>query len=121
MLKQIIEDGSQGPHTLYEGPVRSLCHLAPNNVNTMAAAAIAGENLGFDGTMARLVCDFSLNEHIVEIDVQGPASADGQRFNVSTTRINPAQAGAVTGSATYGSFLSSLQRSGQLGNGIHMV
>ena len=26
---------------LYEGPVRPLCSVAPNNVNTMAAAAIA--------------------------------------------------------------------------------
>ena len=33
----------RGKHTLYEGPVRGLCALAPNNVNTntMAAAALA--------------------------------------------------------------------------------
>ena len=42
---------------LYDGPVRDLCPLAPNNVNTMAAAAIAAHNLGFDGTMGRLVAD----------------------------------------------------------------
>ena len=43
--------------TLYDGPVRGLCPLAPNNVNTMAAAAVAAHNLGFDGTVGRLVAD----------------------------------------------------------------
>ena len=42
---------------LYHGPVRALCPLAPNNVNTMAAAAVAATGLGFDGTMGRLVAD----------------------------------------------------------------
>ena len=39
------------------GPVRELCPLAPNNVNTMAAAAIAATSLGFDGVYGRLVAD----------------------------------------------------------------
>ena len=42
---------------LYDGPVRPLCHVAPNNVNTMAAAAIAASNLGLDKTVGRLVSD----------------------------------------------------------------
>jgi aspartate dehydrogenase len=42
---------------LYEGPVRDLCHLAPNNVNTMAVGALAALNLGFDKTQACLVAD----------------------------------------------------------------
>ncbi len=42
---------------LYEGPVRGLCHLAPNNVNTMAVGALAALNLGFDKTQACLVAD----------------------------------------------------------------
>ena len=42
---------------LYEGPVRPLCSLAPNNVNTMAAAAIAASNLGLDKTIGKLVSD----------------------------------------------------------------
>ena len=45
------------PFTLYEGPVRNLCHLAPNNVNTMAVGALVAQNLGFDGVMACLVAD----------------------------------------------------------------
>ena len=43
--------------TLYDGPVRGLCPLAPNNVNTMAAAAVAAHNLGFDGVQGCLVSD----------------------------------------------------------------
>lgn len=39
------------------GPVRLLCPLAPNNVNTMAGAAIAAHNLGFDNTRAKLIAD----------------------------------------------------------------
>ena len=42
---------------LYEGPVRPLCSIAPNNVNTMAAAAIAASNLGLDNVIGRLVSD----------------------------------------------------------------
>ena len=42
---------------LYEGPVRPLCSLAPNNVNTMAAAAIAASNLGLDQVTGRLISD----------------------------------------------------------------
>lgn len=43
--------------TLYEGSVRGLCPLAPNNVNTMAAAAMAAHNLGFDGVKGCLIAD----------------------------------------------------------------
>ena len=42
---------------LYEGPVRPLCSVAPNNVNTMAAAAIAACNLGLDKVVGKLVSD----------------------------------------------------------------
>ena len=39
------------------GCVKDLCPLAPNNVNTMACAAIAAHNLGFDGVVGCLVAD----------------------------------------------------------------
>lgn len=45
------------PVVLYEGPVRPLCSLAPNNVNTMAAAAVAAINLGLDQVQGKLVAD----------------------------------------------------------------
>ena len=57
-LDAIIAANASGEQVLYEGPVRGLCPLAPNNVNTMACAAMAaGPTLGFDGTRARLVVD----------------------------------------------------------------
>lgn len=46
---QLQRDGAKGDIVVYDGPVRALCPLAPNNVNTMACAAIAGHTLGFDG------------------------------------------------------------------------
>ena len=46
---------------LYEGPVRDLCPLAPNNVNTMACLAIFG--IGFDRTVGRLVSDPDTDSH----------------------------------------------------------
>ncbi|XP_071789928.1 aspartate dehydrogenase domain-containing protein-like [Asterias amurensis] len=111
-----------GETVLYEGPVRGLCPLAPNNVNTMAAAAIAAHNLGFDKVKGKLVADKSLTDwHIVEVDVTGPGSVEaGNAFTVSTVRRNPAQIGKVTGSATYVSFLSSMQRAHDRGPGVHL-
>jgi hypothetical protein len=44
-------------HDLSAGPVRELCKLAPNNVNTMACACIAAHNLGFDNVVGCLVAD----------------------------------------------------------------
>lgn len=48
--------------TLYEGSVRGLCPLAPNNVNTMAVAAFAASNLGFDKVCSLVVC---VLEHMI--------------------------------------------------------
>lgn len=45
-----------GEAVLYDGPVRALCSLAPNNVNTMAAAAVAGHTLGMDGVRWAALC-----------------------------------------------------------------
>jgi len=99
-----------GEVVLYDGPLRRLAMLAPNNVNTMAAAAIGCPALGFDGVRGRLVSDASLAAHIIEIDAAGPprGGPDGPRLTVFTRRVNPAPPGAVTGAATYGSFLASL-------------
>ncbi|KAK4292971.1 hypothetical protein Pmani_034294 [Petrolisthes manimaculis] len=119
-LKAKNESVKESKVTLYEGPVRGLCPLAPNNVNTMAAAAMAAHNLGFDVVQGCLISDPMLRDwHVVEVDVTGPVVA-GRTFNVTTTRNNPADPGAVTGSATYASFLSSLVRSGGRGPGVHL-
>ena len=49
--------------TLYDGPVRELCPLAPNNVNTMAAAALAAHNLGFDLVTGKLVAELASGDN----------------------------------------------------------
>lgn len=43
----------------------------------------------------------------MEVDVFGPGEEQNQ-FTVKTVRHNPAKSGAITGSATYASFLSSM-------------
>lgn len=114
-----LATGLTGEFVLYEGPVRALCGLAPNNVNTMAAAALAAHTLGFDGTVARLVMDTELAAHVVTVEVIGPAKAGASPFKLIAKRFNPAEAGAVTGDATYASFLSSALEAGGRGNGVH--
>jgi aspartate dehydrogenase len=69
--KQYIESDSSDEHVLYDGCVRDLCPLAPNNVNTMACAALAAHTLGFDQVRARLVADKRLTAHVIEIDIRG--------------------------------------------------
>ncbi|XP_072224287.1 aspartate dehydrogenase domain-containing protein [Leuresthes tenuis] len=94
----------EGRRVLFRGSVAELCPLAPNNVNTMAAAAVAAGSLGFKGVQGEIVSDTALRDyHVVEVEVTGP---DG--FSVHTVRRNPARLGAVTGSATYNSFWNSL-------------
>lgn len=94
----------EGRRVLFNGSVAELCPVAPNNVNTMAAAAVAAGMLGFEGVRGEIVSDTALSDyHVVEVEVTG---VNG--FSVHTVRRNPAKLGAVTGSATYNSFWSSL-------------
>jgi len=120
-LKVYADDpNQQGEFMVYEGPVRPLCPLAPNNVNTMACAALAAHNLGFDVVKARLVADKRLDAHVIDIQVFGPLKENPEEvFRVYTTRYNPAKPGAITGNATYPSFLSSLVRAHGRGRGFH--
>ncbi|XP_045172626.2 aspartate dehydrogenase domain-containing protein-like [Mercenaria mercenaria] len=107
---------------LYDGPVRELCPLAPNNVNTMAAAAVAAHNLGFDKVQGSIVSDPSLTDwHVVQVDAWGPGNIeDDTAFHCQTIRRNPAKIGFVTGSATYASFLSSMIGARGKGPGVHL-
>jgi len=118
-LKAVAEN--EGEQILYEGPVRPLCSMAPNNVNTIACAALAGYTVGFDRTQARLISDKQLHSHVVEIQVVGPDRGDLGKFTVNTQRINPALPGAVSGQATYTSFLGTMLNVGGTvrGNGFH--
>ena len=124
MLQQKLQTLQQQPgeSLLYDGPIRELCSMAPHNVNTIAAAALAtamAPGLGFDGVRARLVTDPSLDAHRIDIEIEGNRPPGGEQFTVSTRRYNPAVRGAVTGNGTYSSFWSSvLQAAGQR-NGLH--
>ncbi|XP_055328522.1 aspartate dehydrogenase domain-containing protein-like isoform X2 [Paramacrobiotus metropolitanus] len=109
------------PVTLYEGGIRALCRLAPNNVNTMAAAALAAHNLGFDKVQGKLVSDpKELGWHIITIEVLGSPQPNGTQLSIRTERRNPADVGAVTGSATYASFANSLLAAYGRGAGFHV-
>lgn len=115
-----------GEILIYSGPVRELCRLAPNNVNTMAVGATMASNLGFDRVQGRLVADTSLSDrHIVEIELTGPeTTVDGDKkvqFHLKTVRTNPAEFGVVTGTATLLSFISSIKRAKGRPPGIHVV
>lgn len=46
--------------------------------------------------------------HVVDVELNGPPGPTGHRFTVHTHRENPAQPGAVTGSATVTAFWHSL-------------
>lgn len=121
-LKSKNDEVKDSPVVLYDGPVRGLCPLAPNNVNTMAAAAIAAHSLGFDKTQGSIVADPSLiNWHIVEVELWGPGDiANDTAFHCKTVRRNPARVGNVTGSATYASFLASMLGAHSKGPGVHL-
>jgi aspartate dehydrogenase len=128
--KLLYERGRMGNKqeeiVIYSGPVRELCRLAPNNVNTMAVGAIVADHLGFDGVQGRLIADSSLiDRHIVEIELSGPETVIGDKkqatFHIKTVRTNPAEIGFITGTATLLSFVSSIKRAkGQI-TGIHVV
>jgi aspartate dehydrogenase len=100
----VKDEHATQPLVLYKGPVRELCPLAPNNVNTMACAALVG--LGFDRTQGCLVADKNLTgHHVVTVEAVSKGGLE-----VTTVRRNPAKLGAVTGHATFASFFQSLLR-----------
>eukprot|EP00126_Sphaerothecum_destruens_P002851 Sdes_comp16261_c0_seq3m5559 len=108
MIKAANECLASGKESiLFDGNVQDLCPKAPNNVNTMAAAAIAAHNLGFDGVGAVLIADPNLDSHIVEVEATGPGE---NPLIVKTIRTNFAKTGAVTGTATFASFSASMIR-----------
>ncbi|OQV22161.1 putative L-aspartate dehydrogenase [Hypsibius exemplaris] len=112
---------SQTATVLYDGGIRALCGLAPNNVNTMAAAAVAAHNLGFDKVRGRLIADPAAEGwHIIRVEATGSKLTNGTQLSVVTERRNPAETGAVTGSATYASFASSVLSAHGKGPGFHI-
>ena len=103
--------------TIYDGPLRELCELAPNNVNTMAVLALASQ-LGFDRVGAKLVADPSLEHHITSVRLLGHETG-GPRYSLDLVRRAPAGAGAVTSVATLTSFAQSMLGARDQGTGVH--
>jgi predicted dinucleotide-utilizing enzyme len=117
---------NQGDIVIYSGPVRELCRLAPSTANTMAVGAIAADHLGFDGVQGRLIADTTLTtQHVVEIELTGPETVISDKkqptFHLKIIRINPAEIGFITGTATLLSFVSSIKRARGHTTGIHVV
>ena len=110
VLKRVLAENEPIETLLFEGTVRDLCPLAPNNVNTMATAALAvSSSLGFDGTRATLICDPRLTTMAIDVEARGKEPAPGKPgLVVHSNRVNPSAPGAVTGMATFQSFLRSL-------------
>ena len=108
---------TSGLREIYQGPLRELCSMAPNNVNTMAALAMASE-LGFDAIQARLVADPSLEHHITEVLLLGPDTG-GPRYSLELRRTSPAAVGAVSSTATLDTFLASTIAASNKGDGVH--
>lgn len=108
---------TKSQRVVYSGPLRDLCHFAPNNVNTMAVLAMASE-IGFDGITATLIADPTLQHHITEVVLYGPNSG-GPRYSLSLVRNSPAGVGAVTSTATLTTFLNSMITARDRGNGVH--
>jgi len=102
---------------LYQGPLRELCALAPNNVNTMAVLALSS-GLGFDKVRATLIANPELEHHITELHLFGPEN-EGARYRLSLIRESPAGAGAVTSTATLKTFLTSMLTARDAGSGLH--
>lgn len=103
LLKYLEDTNNTSSHTLYNGPIRALAQLAPNNVNTMTCLALAASTIGLDNATGTLIAQKQHDAHLIEIEVTGQNG-----FKVTTQRYNPAKKGAVSGAETYNSFLSSL-------------
>jgi len=102
LLKYVSSNNTED-YLLFKGTVDEIASLAPNNVNTMCGFALAAESLGFAGIGAELYARKLSHDHEVIIEVFGPNG-----YKVRSHRINPANPGAVTGSMTFQSFLSSM-------------
>lgn len=99
-----------GAIEIAKGTIAEMNEIAPQNTNTMAIYAMAASALGFDHCQGILLADRALEAHIIELRVKTKGG-----LQLTLIRDNPAGHGAVTGSATFGSFLNSLY---QYSNGI---
>ncbi len=103
--KEKLEKAQQedGEVVVFEGNVKDLNVVAPQNTNTMSIYALTSSSLGFEGCTGRIVADRNLEAHIVQCNIE---TNIGLKLNLE--RYNPAGHGLVTGSATVNSFLDSV-------------
>ena len=94
---------TSGAVQIAAGNIGEINEIAPQNTNTMAIYALAAPGLGFSACKGQLIADRNLEAHIVELRVETKGG-----LKLTLVRDNPAGHGAVTGSATFGSFLNSL-------------
>ena len=94
---------NDGDHELASGTVEYINALAPQNTNTMSVYALAASGLGFSGCQAKITANRDLDSHIVHCKVETKGGLELEFY-----RNNPAGHGQVTGSATFRSFLESV-------------
>jgi aspartate dehydrogenase len=94
------QDGEVDILSAHVGAVNA---IAPQNTNTMSIYAMASPSLGFTNCQGTIIADRKLEAHIVECEVETTLG-----LKLHFTRYNPAKKDAVTGSATFSSFLNSL-------------
>ncbi len=107
---------------LYSGPVRAVCPLAPNNVNTMATAALLG--VGLDRTEGVLVADPGLaDHHRIEVEVRGVQRPGfSMPFSALSTRISPTSAeSSVSSRQTLDAFWQSVLGEFYFGSSISLL
>ena len=100
---EYLKNQPEQSYLVHSGDIAEIARLAPNNVNTMCALALAAGTGGFTMVYGELYVKQVNHDHEVVIDVFGPNG-----YHVHTCRINPSNPGAVTGSMTFWSFWSSL-------------
>jgi len=96
-----------GEVVVSRGNVAEINEIAPQNTNTMAIYALVAGELGFLGCKGSIIADRSLDSHIIDCYVETHLGLK-TRF----TRDNPANHSAVTGKATFYSFLNSVYNYG---------
>ncbi len=79
--------------------------MAPQNTNTMAIYALAAPSLDSSRCVGAIYADSNIEAHIVQCEVE---TTIGLTYHFE--RYNPAKVDAVTGSATFASFLNSVLR-----------
>ena len=103
MEKLQTAEQEDGEFEVFAGPVDALNQIAPQNTNTMSIYALAAQALGFKECQGAIYADRNLDAHIVKLYVETTLG-----LTLDLERYNPADPNAVTGSATFTSFLNSV-------------